>query len=257
MREQHPVKMKKSITHKPKSKRYKVKRWKQKHKVGRKNYGVLKLGKNIPAQLHAGKLKSPIKSRLELIEEIPKESKRTTRLDHSNKPGKALWTSTYTPKSEEDTESDWVRWAAGEQFAQYKEGQLLRPLKTAKVFKIDSAKDIRNLYETYGFFDRGMPRINWDKVAEDYDGVSASERAVHKFHINEVDVTDITKRKFPEGYQQWKQIWNKGSAKEEEPPIHLDLNPWDAESTAWFKDVFRKRTPVKIKTKMWTDDYYE
>jgi hypothetical protein len=30
--------MKKTITHKPKAKRYKVKSWKQKHKVGKKNY---------------------------------------------------------------------------------------------------------------------------------------------------------------------------------------------------------------------------
>jgi hypothetical protein len=33
--------MKKTITHHAKSKRYKVKRWKQNHKVGRKNYGYL------------------------------------------------------------------------------------------------------------------------------------------------------------------------------------------------------------------------
>jgi hypothetical protein len=47
--------MKKTITHKPKSKRYKVKSWKQKHKVGRRNY---KLGPILWSAEDIGKLKT-------------------------------------------------------------------------------------------------------------------------------------------------------------------------------------------------------
>jgi hypothetical protein len=42
--------MKKTITHRPKAKRYKVKRWKQKHKVGKKNYkGIFTKATRTPA----------------------------------------------------------------------------------------------------------------------------------------------------------------------------------------------------------------
>jgi hypothetical protein len=47
--------MKKTITHKPKSKRYKVKSWKQKHKVSRRNY---KLGPILWSAEDIGKLKT-------------------------------------------------------------------------------------------------------------------------------------------------------------------------------------------------------
>lgn len=128
----------------------------------------------------------------------------------SIKPLDAFWTSTW---DDDNGTSAWVEWCRAEEFGDIESQNLfvLEVSPDAKVYTVDSLEDLVYLLDTCGAVGTHyMPYVNWEKVAQDYDGVQVTDRG------------------------QWAtRLTTPG------------LYTWDCESTAWFHWVFTKVTRIK------------
>lgn len=199
-----------------------------------KNYGSVVLGKNLPAQLHMGAEKIiPWEGRPKFESQRLSFFKPTSTINKMSP--KPLWTSTYTPKKGEvTTESDWVQWSRWNMPGKMSDqGVVVRPLKNARIFQIHDENDIKDLVKKYADAKDqfGITQLNWSRVAKDYDALRVTEHAAGKFHLDDVKIPWIPHHYF------------------EDKPERVSLNPWDAESTVWFRPVFRKQVPKEITTK--------
>jgi len=135
------------------------------------------------------------------------------------KPKGGFWTSTYTPN--EKYISAWVEWCSSEEpgwlVGKY---YIVYPKKEAKIFRINSYKDLSYLFENYPLTEHEfldlMPKytkfIDWVKVSKDFD-------AVHMTEKGELIARGNCTFFLQDGYS---------------------LYGWDCESTLWFRDVFEK-----------------
>lgn len=158
---------------------------------------------------------------LAVMNDVPEESKfnpvKNQSYDHNMKPEGCFWTSSWI---EEEKRSDWVRWCLSEDFedSYAHPWYLLSVRPDARIYHIDSQIDLWELWTKYQRFD--LPRhnpfhthwIDWEKVAQDYDGVHLTEKGNAECH------------------------WGD--------PI--DLNCWDVESTVWFRWVFESVEEITV-----------
>lgn len=186
--------------------------------VKSKYFSPVVRGKDLPVQRHHGSKKFDDK----IFEKSGKKFDLNETV-YMRKPRAPFWTSSV----KESGKTDWEDWTDSEEFKQSPLHFDVVPDEDAKVFVIDDEADIEELFNKYGgFYDfkdgsiSKLPKgkttsvvVDWNKVAEDFDGVRVTEDAVHKFHL--------------EGPQ-----WHGDS---------FDLNIWDAESTAWFKKRFKEK----------------
>lgn len=100
----------------------------------------------------------------------------------SFKPFGGLWTSTYN----EENGSDWVRWCMENDMPVTKVATILRVDRDAKVFEIDSYNDLKRCFAEYkmdgknlgGYYEflKISPRLDFEKMSLDYDGIHLTER---------------------------------------------------------------------------------
>lgn len=135
-----------------------------------------------------------------------------------SKPEGAFWTSTFTPHMEWC--SDWIRWMDKEMPGWMStDAYILKPSSLSEVIQVRTNTDLRILWEEYGNKgekDSDVPKLKWDEIAMDYDGVHLTRDGLNNFEVMH--------------------------SKEEVP---IDFGGWDSESTAWFKDVFVKVKPIE------------
>lgn len=118
--------------------------------------------------------------------------------------------------------SEWCRWTKGEDFM-YTPGTdafILTISPTAKIFEINGRDDVKWLKDRYKFPDpTGFPkdltflRLDWIKIAQDFDGVNLTKEGNSRLHLGALDCC---------------------------------LNAWDVESTIWLRWAFDSVTPTKI-----------
>jgi hypothetical protein len=155
---------------------------------------------SIGLQLHSGRR---IKKRL-----IPAEVTNIHR--GIGKPGGVLWTSTYTPEGE--VESDWQDWAINADFKHDKKGTLLKPKSDARIFQVDTEEDFDYLTKNYPaktplLHHTGLHNVDWKAMSKDWDAIRVPKETAmegHNFH-RRLDKQD-----------PFESVYS-----------------WDAESTAW------------------------
>lgn len=119
-----------------------------------------------------------------------------------------LWTSTYL--SDWNYPSGWVEWCVGENFwSPYaKTWWLLYPRKDARVFVIETQRDLKHLMKTYPYESRynmyHMTMIDFEAMGKDYDGAWLTSEGNARLHLSHP----------------------------------YNLNGWDVESTLWFRYCF-------------------
>jgi len=168
------------------------------------------------------------KTRLEEVQAI-----KNPKFD--NKPRDGFWTSTYLPRGK--FASDWAYFLLYNDKRELRKQQgkthlLLKVKPSARVYHIDSYGDLAKLVRRYphkvmmeefeiwrkiGLLTEDgagvRAPIDWEKVAQDYDGV----------HLTD-DGQGATRHSYP-----------------------YDLYGWDAESTVWFRNVFSRLEPYRGK----------
>ena len=138
------------------------------------------------------------------------------------KPSGGLWTSSYIPF----IGSDWVQYSfkvGGFRVPDNEvwDGYLLYPKHDARIFTIDSYKDLERLMDQYRiksklkfanfYARRANYSIDFEKMAQDYDGIHLTRKG-----------QILTKKSYP-----------------------YNLDGWDVESTIWFRWVFDKAEPIQ------------
>jgi len=132
------------------------------------------------------------------------------------KPSGGLWTSTYTPEAEYD--SDWLRWCSSKGMMAGSHAYRLEIVGEPEVIVVDSLEDlvaVKDEYETkhrkidgeYQYIEEwGQDAINFVEMAEDFDGM---------------------------------RLTAEGQVETRLTPSHCpDLYGWDSESTVWFDWLF-------------------
>lgn len=140
----------------------------------------------------------------------------------SLKPSGGLWTSSYIPV----IGSDWVQYSfqvGGFRIPETEkwDGFILYPNADAKIYKIDSYKDLERLMLMYRiksklkfpnfYAKRKNFSINFEEMAKDFDGIHLTRRG-----------KILTKNSYP-----------------------YNLDGWDVESTVWFRWIFDKVIPIQ------------
>lgn len=135
------------------------------------------------------------------------------------KPKGGLWTSSYS----REHGSDWIRWCESEDFRvpgtwhgpSTWRGWLLEPDEFARVLVIDSLRTLRSVLKQYWrlslFAPIDSPKLDFEKLAQDFDAVSLTEKA------------------------EW-------ATRHSEP----NLYGWDCESTVWFRWCFTTVRAISI-----------
>jgi len=139
-----------------------------------------------------------------------------------------LWTSTYL--SDWNYPSEWVEWCVGENFwSPYeKTWWLLYPRKDARIFVIETQRDLKHLMEVYpyrfksGYEGLHMTLIDFEKMSEDYDGAWLPSEGSARLHLSH--------------------------------PHHL--SGWDVESTLWFRYCFDRAEKIETPAKPEREDEY-
>lgn len=126
------------------------------------------------------------------------------------KPYGGLWTSTYTPEAEHET--DWLRWCSTEGYYAGRVKFMLFPKDDLNILEVDTMDDLRPIVERYPEEEKYafLPRshaIDFEAIADDgYDGIRLTKQG----QVN----TRMT------------------------PADEPDLYGWDAECTLWFNWCF-------------------
>ena len=104
-----------------------------------------------------------------------------------NKPGGGLWTSTYEPLQEFD--SQWIQWCAENCQPDWigLDNILLEISNSARVYTISNAQDLKNLYSLYprdeelsDWIGQGVTVwLNYQEIAKDYDIIWLTEDGQH------------------------------------------------------------------------------
>lgn len=113
------------------------------------------------------------------------------------KPTGGMWTSTYTPEDEYDT--DWIRWCSTEGFYGGRHKWLMKPKPDLHVLVVDSIEDLRavtKVYEkdTYKGQDASLISdevIDFPKIAEDFDAMRLTKEGQRETHITAMDDPDL------------------------------------------------------------------
>lgn len=113
------------------------------------------------------------------------------------KPTGGMWTSTYTPESEYDT--DWIRWCSTEGFYGGRHKWLMEPKPDVHVLVVDSLDDLRavaNLYEkdTYKGKDASLISdvvLDFPEIARDFDAMRLTEKGQRKTRMTPMDEPDL------------------------------------------------------------------
>lgn len=162
--------------------------------------------------------KAKLGPQLHMGEKNPKDTKYEIKNEPGfPKPKNGVWTSTF----DKDSGSSWMAWcrSAIPQWLQEK-GNICEVKDDVKIAEIDSFEDLENMLDKYGIEKFGIKTIDFEKLAEDYDGLHLTEKG------------------------QWKTRLTEPS-----------LYGWDAESTIFFRDVFKSCKPIDLKK--WVDKYIE
>jgi hypothetical protein len=142
---------------------------------------------------------------------------------HNVKPNGGFWTSTF--KWGGPYASEWIDFVTTEMTSEdvsKKPIYLLTVKPTARLYTIDSYKDLKRLIEKYPFvvqarrfdsFTQTFP--DWEAISKDYDGVHMTSKG-------------------------------QGETRLSRP---YSLYGWDVESTLWFRNVFDKVIPFKGKVR--------
>jgi hypothetical protein len=93
------------------------------------------------------------------------------------KPVGGMWTSTYTPNEEFD--SDWIRWCSTEGFYAGRHKWLMKPKNNLEVLVVDNKEDLKSIAEayekdTYKGTDTSLLSeivLDFKKIAEDFDAM--------------------------------------------------------------------------------------
>jgi hypothetical protein len=107
------------------------------------------------------------------------------------KPRGGVWTSTYTPHA--PTESDWVRFCQ-ESHPDWipAHGYLYAPASGVKIYRIDTADDLRALVKRCGDPARDPPafEIDFEALARDYDGIHLTTAGLEQTHQRHLECWD-------------------------------------------------------------------
>ena len=151
----------------------------------------------------------------------------------ANKPLGGLWSSTYTPYKHH--QSDWIEWCTWDMPEWIGRDNILLEIKDdARIYRINSEKDLTNLYSIY-------PN-NYPSAHTGYMGCFLDYEKIKK----EFDIIWLT----PLGQQEtryhidMKGEWNDGIRYDR----YLDLYGWDCESSLILNNVvnrFKKITTTK------------
>ena len=145
-----------------------------------------------------------------------------------NKPGGGLWSSTYTPL--QDYDSQWIQWCAENCQPDWigQDNILLEISNSARIFRISNAQDLKNLYTLYPRDERlwTPPTVHWShshgvtvwldyqKIAEDYDIIWLTEDGQH--------------------YTRSPEYFGSNPIKK------IDLYGWDCESSLMLNNVINR-----------------
>jgi len=92
---------------------------------------------------------------------------------HPEKPVGGIWTSTYTPDNNFD--SDWIQWCVREDFCEVHHKFLLIPEDRLNVLVIDSTQDLREIFDVYEKDEYTSPlddrAINFFQISKDFDAI--------------------------------------------------------------------------------------
>ena len=95
-------------------------------------------------------------------------------IQYSNKPSGGLWSIEYTPN--EEFKSAWLEWFDSEMPDWAKNyGVLFELKKDAKVYTIDSYKDLENIYNKYPIENKTKV-IDYEKVSKEYDAIILTDK---------------------------------------------------------------------------------
>lgn len=121
-----------------------------------------------------------------------------------------LWTSSWREQTQDSAWVEWCRWNDYGKPYNFN-WHLLTPQEDAKLYVIDSLRDLNRLLRAYKWDqpkwrEYGFSRtaIDFEKLAMEYDGIHLTENGNEETHLS-----------YPE-----------------------DLNSWDCESVLWFKWCF-------------------
>jgi hypothetical protein len=132
-----------------------------------------------------------------------------------NKPEGGLWTSSFTPF--ENYCSDWIRWMSRNMEDDMSDDcKVIVPGADAEILEIDDKEEYLEVLREYGIKgEMGTKGLDFEKLAEDYDGIRLTDEGEmtlgHPFDVVE-------------------ELRERGIA---------DFHSWDSESTVWFKNKFK------------------
>jgi hypothetical protein len=125
------------------------------------------------------------------------------------KPVGGMWTSTYTPEDEYD--SDWIRWCSSEGFYGGRHKWLLEPKENLDILVVDSLEDLQRVAEAY--------------EKDTYKGASSDRLSDTVFNFKAIS-NDFDAMRLTEDGQ-----WDTRMPGRDEP----DLYGWDSESVLNFR----------------------
>lgn len=113
------------------------------------------------------------------------------------KPKGGMWTSTYTPEDEHD--SDWIRWCSTEGFYGGRHKWLLEPKDNLNVLVVDSMEDLEAVMSVYKKeYYKGTPAsviganpLDFEMIAEDFDAMRLTEDGQWDTRLTGADEPDL------------------------------------------------------------------
>ena len=151
----------------------------------------LRMAPSMAPQLHLGPFNMGNISRVENIDWV--------------KPKGGLWMSTFDP----EIGSEWVRWTEEEMSDWGSDvGVLCVVRPDARILEVDQREDLRRLIQKYPGAKSPVGEntfLDFEKIAEDYDGIHITKRGAHILNTIQIDP---------------------------------NLDGWNVESTLFFRDVF-------------------
>lgn len=113
------------------------------------------------------------------------------------KPTGGMWTSTYTP--DEDHDSDWIRWCSTEGFLSGRHKWVMSPKPDIHVLVVDSLEDLKlvaNQYEKDKY--KGMDSsqiqdtvLDFPAIARDFDAMRLTKEGQWDTRLTEMDEPDL------------------------------------------------------------------
>lgn len=113
------------------------------------------------------------------------------------KPKGGMWTSTYTPENEHD--SDWIRWCSTEGFYGGRHKWLIEPKDNLNVLVVDGMEDLQAVMSVYRkeFYKGtkasliGAHPLDFELIAEDFDAMRLTKEGQWDTRLTGVDEPDL------------------------------------------------------------------